>query len=189
MFTLLTLQQNYLVRIFSKMIICWFLLLPQTLDAQDNKSFQQLYHQFRNAAKFDYDFPRENVFLHLDNNAYIEGETLWFKAYVVRSSSLKPSDLSKVLYVELVNSEGQLIERKLLRVDSLGQAHGEFSLEQPIKSGFYEIRAFTREMLNWGNNACYSRVIPIYSKKETHAETLDITFPNSVDMSQYNPEG
>lgn len=43
-------------------------------------------------------------------------ETLCFKAYVVRASTLRPTDLGQVLYVELLNSEGEVMERRLLHV-------------------------------------------------------------------------
>lgn len=40
-----------------------------------------------------------------------------------------------------------------------------FSLNHlPFYSGFYEIRAYTKYMLNFGENAIYSRVIPVFEK-------------------------
>ncbi len=122
-----------------------------------------LFARFKTAAGFDYNYPREKVFVHLDNNAYLEGETLWFKAYVVRASTLRPTDLSRVLYAELLNDKGSVVQRKLLRIDSLGQANGEFELNLPVKAGYYEVRAYTREMTNWGEAACFSRVIPVFA--------------------------
>lgn len=154
-------------------------LLPLSLQAQGN-DVQRLFSRFKNVASFDHTYPREKVYLHLDNNAYFEGETLWFKAYVVRASSLQPARLSRVLYVDLLNSAGSLMERKLLRIDSLGQANGQFSLDLPVRSGFYEIRAFTREMLNWGAQSCFSRVVPVFErKKEGGAEAADLIRPES----------
>lgn len=117
-----------------------FFLVPSRLCAQGTSTVDSLFQRFKVASAFDYNFPREKVFLHLDNNAYFEGETLWFKAYVVRASSLKPRPLSRVLYVELLSDAGALMQRKLLRLDSLGQANGEFDLELPVRSGYYEVR-------------------------------------------------
>lgn len=157
-------------------VLC--MLSSQTVKAQND--FEQLYQCFRNAARFDHEFPREKVYLHFDNNAYYAGETIWFKAYVLRASSLKPALLSRVLYVELLNAEGQLIERKILKVDSLGQANGDFKLDIPISSGFYEIRAFTREMLNWESDACFSRVIPVFYKPDSPTSELEIKEPDAL---------
>lgn len=149
--------------------LLWLLAMP--LAAQQPAA-EALFARFKQAARFDYDYPREKVYLHLDNNAYVEGETMWFKAYVVRTSTLQPSGLSRVLYVDLLNAWGQLADRRLLRIDSLGQAHGEFDLELPVRSGYYEVRAYTREMLNWGTEACFSRVVPVFKRPKRDSKKL-----------------
>lgn len=171
---------------FLRYLILLCVIVPCSSSAQHPAmdDFMQLYRHFTATARFDHDYPREKVYLHLDNHAYMEGETLWFKAYVARSSTLLPSELSKVLYVELLNADGQLIERQLLRIDSLGQAHGQFELKLPVKFGFYEIRAFTREMLNWGDEACYSRVIPVFEAKE--GNELNIEMADMHDSRRIN---
>ena len=170
---------------FCSLILC---LLAFTAAAQQQQA-EALFARFKAAAGFDYNYPREKAYLHLDNNAYMEGETLWFKAYVVRASTLRPSGLSRVLYVDLLNASGQLMDRRLLRVDSLGQAHGEFNLELPVRSGYYEVRAYTREMVNWGREACFSRVVPVFRRPvrnpkklrtdDIAAGRLDVTPPDS----------
>ncbi len=154
-----------------KLLLLLFVVLPCAAAA--TASPDSLFARFKTAAAFDYNYPRERVYMHLDNNAYFEGDTIWFKAYVMRASTLAPTDLSRVLYAELLDDNGRLRERKLLRVDSLGQAHGDFSLALPIRSGFYEIRAYTREMLNWGAEACYSRVVPVFLKPKADALKSD----------------
>lgn len=149
--------------------------------AQPAGDVEALFAKFKAAARFDYDFPREKVYLHLDNSAYLEGDTLWYKAYVVRASSLKPTALSRVLYVELNDADGQQVCKQLLKLDSLGTADGSMSLAMPVHAGYYEIRAYTREMVNWGESACYSRVIPVFAvgsnpqKKSKEPVTADIT--------------
>lgn len=161
---------------------------------------EQLFGYFKTAAQFDHQYPREKVYLHFDNNAYFEDETIYFKAYVVRASSLLPTTLSRVLYVELLKDDGALVERKLLRLDDQGQANGDFKLELPIKSGFYEIRAYTREMVNWGEEACFSRVVPVFQKptkkrknniklEDISSEALDIAYPDDRRRNAHlNPE-
>lgn len=131
-----------------------------------------LFEKFKAAAGFDYLWPREKVYLHLDNSAYLEKDTLWYKAYVVRASSLLPTNLSKVLYVELLNADGQLLEQQILEIDSLGQADGCFKLGLPVRAGFHEIRAFTREMTNWGEEACFSRVFPVFSAQASSTSAV-----------------
>lgn len=147
-------------------LICLFAAF--TADAQTgNDELKQILLKFKAASAFDYNYPREKVYLHLDNTAYLEGDTLWYKAYVVQASTLAPTTLSKILYVELLNADGQQMELQTLTVDELGQADGCFKLNLPVRAGFYEVRAFTREMTNWGAAACYSRIIPVFAARQT----------------------
>ena len=144
-----------------------FLLLgsSQALFAQKGEQAEALFAKFKAAATFDYRYPREKVYVHFDNSGYLEGDTIWYKAYVVRASSLTPTNLSRVLYVDLLNADGQLMEQQTLRIDSLGQANGAFSLALPVRAGFYEVRAYTREMTNWDEAACFTRVLPVFGAK------------------------
>lgn len=148
--------------LYSLLLFCTTL----AVCAQSADEVKRLQKWLVAAHRFDHDFPREKVALHFDNTAYFEGDTIWYKAYVVRASTLAPAALSRVLYVELLNAEGQMVERSVLRVDSLGQAHGEFALNNRRRTGFYEVRAYTREMTNWGPAACFSRVLPVFAKTD-----------------------
>ena len=141
-------------------------------------------------------FPQEKVYLHLDNNCYFLGDTIWYKAYVVRSDRKVPTDLSRILYVELMTPDGYLVERQQIPLENDTTGFGNFALQDSLYGGYYEIRAYTRWMLNWGRyqteldwglkymyaNAfynkgmmkdffteyekIYSRVVPVYDKPQ-----------------------
>ena len=98
---------------------------------------------------FGNNIPQEEVFLHLDNTCYFAGDTLYFKAYVRRSDTGKLTDLSQLLYAELWNQEGYMLERHLVKLKD-GQGAGSFILNDSLYGGFYELRAYTRWQLNWG---------------------------------------
>lgn len=119
--------------------------------------------------------PQEKVYLHFDNTGYFENETLWFKAYVTRTDNGHPSDLSKVLYVELLNPSGDVLQTLKYPIDSLGVSHGEMKLDTILGAGLYEVRAYTRYMTNWGTNAVFSRVIPVFKKPKTEGDYSDLT--------------
>ena len=53
---------------------------------------------------------QEKVYLHFDNNCYFLGDTIWYKAYVVLADDNSPQPLSKILYVELLNEQGYILE-------------------------------------------------------------------------------
>lgn len=93
--------------------------------------------------------PQEIVSVHMDNTCYFLGDTIWYKAYVVREGKMIPSDISGVLYAELLNQDGYLVERQMLRLRD-GEAHGSFCIPDTAYAGYYELRAYTRWQLNWG---------------------------------------
>ena len=107
-------------------------------------------------------FPQEKVYLHFDNTAYFRGETVWFSAYVVRTDKQRLTDLSRVLYVELLDPIGDVVQTCKLRLDG-GRASGSIKLDKLLTSGFYEVRAYTRYMLNWDEAWVFSRVFPIFN--------------------------
>lgn len=122
----------------------------------------------------------EYVYLHFDNSAYYLGETMWFKAHVTSGNSDKTSTISKVLYVELVAPEGYVVETKKYKLDDSGSCHGEFELNPLLLSGYYEVRAYTRYMLNRNSEVAYSRVFPVFDK--VNANNWD--FKNMLDRKR-----
>ena len=127
---------------------------------------------------------QERVYLHFDNTAYYLGETMWFKAYVSFGDDLRPSQLSKVLYVELVAPEGYVVKTNKYKIDDNGCCNGEFELNPLLLSGYYEVRAYTRYMLNWDKSAIFSRVFPVFNK--VNADNWD--FKNMLDRKRAFPK-
>ena len=153
----------------------------------------------QNVVRFSSLYPQEKVYLHFDNTGYFMGETIWYKAYLTsfgintKSELRNPrgsngsnnsndnntnnsyfvtrnSDLSKVLYVELVSPGGDVLETQKLHIDDEGGAWGQFKLDSLLGTGFYEVRAYTRYMLNWGAGAMFSRAFPIFEKPARYGD-------------------
>ncbi len=146
-------------------------------------------------SRFGQAIPQEKVFVHMDNTCYFLGDTIWYKAFTRRTDKDIPSNVSRVLYVELFNQEGYLMERQLVEMIN-GEGHGSFALADTLYGGFYELRAYTRWQLNWGviekehtsyaeewffskalakefyrdYEKLYSRVFPVYDKPKTPGE-------------------
>lgn len=109
--------------------------------------------------------PQEKVYLHLDNTSYYQGDKIWFQAYVVTADN-KPTALSRTLYVELLNAGGTVVNKVTLPIVN-GRCNGDFALTHlPFHSGFFEIRAYTKYMTNFGEDVIFSRVIPVFDKPE-----------------------
>ena len=139
------------------------LLLVALFAHADEKSLDTLVLKSIIASRA---LPQERVYLHFDNSGYYLGETMWFKAYCVsgNGTNIAAAPQSKVLYVELCAPEGYVVETKKFKLDEKGCCNGEFELKPSLLSGYYEVRAYTRYMLNWGDDAIFSRVFPVYDK-------------------------
>lgn len=137
--------------------------------AAPDSTLIRLWQFVRNVNTFNRVFPQEKVYLHLDNSGYFMGESIYYKAYVVRPDSLCFTNLSRVLYVELIDPFGETVETQKLKLDN-GQAHGSFSLKELRTDGFYELRAYTRYMTNWDASGFFSRAIPIFEKPEREGD-------------------
>lgn len=170
-------------RLFSIFFLLTMAFLPIFAD-----SFDTLREALEKNAQV-----QEKVYVHTDNTCYFVGDTLWYKAYVLRADNLQPTDMSKVLYVELLSPDGLVVERQRIIVSGRGHTCGQFVLKDSLYSGYYELRAYTRWMLNFNvshrrysrddrhlfyNNqmaadffrewdGLFSRVLPIYSKPES----------------------
>lgn len=149
-----------LTLIFSIFLLIGLQASGQTTDSIVEKLFR--YIQYVN--NFSNYIPQEKVYLHIDNTSYYQGDNIWFKCYIVTSELHEASSLSKTLYVELLNPDGKIIDKRILKIQN-GRCHGDFSLNYlPFHSGFYEIRAYTKYMLNFGEDAIFSRVLPVFDK-------------------------
>ena len=120
---------------------------------------------------------QEKVYLHFDNNCYFLGDTIWYKAYVVLADDNSPQPLSKILYVELLNEQGYILERQQLVVDEQGQANGQFAICDTTFAGYYEVRAYTKWMLNFG----YDHLFSWYSKSWYRPDMENGWFPVDDD--------
>ena len=175
--------------------LAWVLMCglggPLPMHGQGTAGFEGTDSLYRKVEGFGVGLPQEKVYLHLDNTCYFLGDTLWYKGYVMRSDRGTLTDLSKILYVELLTPDGYSVERQQLEMED-GTAHGMFVLKDTLYAGYYELRAYTRWMLNFGQceyphvrisedlfyskkmakeffrdyEKLYSRVFPVYDKPE-----------------------
>ena len=152
--------------------------LPTMLTADSVPDVMADLQQYaRHIVYFNRVCPQEKVYLHLDNTAYFQGETIWYAANVVNASTGTEAT-SKVLYVELLSPTGVILQQQKLKVVD-GRCHGSFplvdaSVEEAVNlrgvvgypSGYYQIRAYTRAQLNFDEAGIFSRVIPVYRAPE-----------------------
>jgi TonB-dependent SusC/RagA subfamily outer membrane receptor len=133
--------------------------------------------------------PTEKIYLHLDKNYYTAGEDIWFKAYVLDANTHEPSILSGILYVELIDAERTILNKRIVKTAN-GSAAGDFQLSSKLPSGPYTIRAYTNYMRNFGISNFFTKEIFINTSKA--AAVTNILEPeeniSSLDV-QFFPEG
>lgn len=155
----------FLVGILLMFGVCF----PERILSQVDSSILAMAEWVKAYNRFGKYNPQEKVYLHFDNTGYYLGETMWFAAYVVTAPQLRPTEMSKVLYVELLTPEGRIVETKKLKIEE-GRCHNGFELSPAqLSPGFYEVRAYTRVMLNW-EETYFSRVFPIFNKPENEGD-------------------
>ena len=121
-----------------------------------------VFQQYMNQAQtFANNFPREKAYLHFDNTSYYVGDTIWFKAYVTLAEQQTFSQISRPLYVELVDQTGHIADKQIIKLTQ-GEGNGQFILPPSMLSGYYEVRAYTRWMLAFNEPQYFSRTFPIY---------------------------
>jgi hypothetical protein len=102
--------------------------------------------QIKLAERFDSladNAPREAAYIQTSKDIYETGEDLWFKVYLLNSSNLRPSDLSKTLYLQLVKEDTKkTVWQEKYEIEG-GFSNGMILLREDMDEGNYLIEAFT----------------------------------------------
>lgn len=129
------------------------------LHSQDTISLNSIIQ--KNQKLID-EYPIEKVYLHFDKPYYAVGDTIWFKAYIAATHD-QPSDLSKVIYIDIISEKDTLVRSVRLPVVNTS-AYGSLTLNpSAYKAGNYRIRAYTYWMLNGEEAYFFSKNIRIGS--------------------------
>lgn len=103
------------------------------------------------------------LFLHTDRTEYFNGDTLWFKAYGWCGAQDAPDTINRVVYLNVINSEGKLIKEKSCYMKN-GSTLGEWSIDEKLPSGYYLLQAHTLNTLK--------------TKQQPFTRTVKVTNPN-----------
>lgn len=111
-------------------------------------------------ADYNKSHRQEKVYLQLDKPFYKPGEDIWFNAFVLDGNTHRPTTISDVLYVHLIDPKGQTITKLKLSVQA-GTTHGDFKLGINAPGGIYKIKAYTRWMKNFGKENLFKKDIQV----------------------------
>ena len=127
-------------------------LLPLDYDAEKAIMLQNM---DRTAANF-----QEKVYLHTDKPYYYAGDQIYLKGYFNYGNPYLRDELSKVLHVEVINKNRDLIIAKKLQIRD-GIAVGNFSLPDTLSQEDYFLRAYTNWQKNYGPNHYFLKSVSI----------------------------
>ncbi len=130
----------------------------------------------------------EKVYLHTDRPFYASGETLWFNAFVVNLATHVPSNISGVLYVDLISPEGNIVQNKRLKIYD-AYAQGNLDLGDDYPTGIYRLRAYTNWMKNYEDEFFFEKELNIYhADDEFKAERSRLKEKDDFEI-RFLPEG
>lgn len=132
--------------------------------------------------EYDSKVPQEKIHIHFDNSLYTPGQTVWYKAYLLKGN--EPSDLSKNLYIDWFDEKGKFVDRLIAPVVG-STASGSFPIPAKYAGTQLQVLAYTKWMLNFDSAFLFHKNIPV-------AQT---SIPNSqpalapVTVLRFFPEG
>ncbi|HEY9047043.1 MAG TPA: hypothetical protein VIN08_14160 [Ohtaekwangia sp.] len=154
-----------------------------TVYAQQPAGVDSLRKKFKNFREQAF---QEKVYLHNDRSGYLTGETMWFKLYLTDGSFHKPSSMSDVVYVEILDKAKQpVLQTKVGMTD--GKGNGSLFLPATLSSGNYIIRAYTNWMKNFSADFYFHKSISIINSFRTNEpDAKQAALPPDA---QFFPEG
>lgn len=135
---------------------------------------------FNNNGFYKASISKEKIYIHFDKTFYNQGESIWYKIYLVDAINHVPQTLSKVVYVELINPNHEIVESKTIEISD-GVGKGDFKLSSESANGIYTIRAYTNFMRNFDDSYFFTKQIPVNtlntnSSLESNLESSLISF-------------
>jgi len=131
-------------------------------------------------------FPQQKVYIHSDKDIYRAGDTIWFNASLLAGFRL--TNNSKNFYVELIDKEGKIAQRKVYPIIE-SSAAGFFDIpENSTPSDFY-IRGYTTWMLNFDTSYISQKQIQVLDKNGKGPTAKATAAAPTTTNIQFLPEG
>jgi hypothetical protein len=106
------------------------------------------------------DIDNEQIFVQTNSTFLMTGETLYFKIFCQQHKSNRPTMLSKVVYLELIDELGTPVFQTKISLQK-GSGHGDLFIPSTFSSGNYTLIAYTRWMKNFTTDSFFQNQITI----------------------------
>ncbi|MEP3211502.1 MAG: hypothetical protein ABJN95_20110 [Maribacter sp.] len=132
--------------------VLFFLVFACSIHAQ-NRSVND---KIKPAFEKYFGLPRASLFLHLNKNAFVQGEHLWFKGYLYNRLKALPFDEPVNLYVGIYDDDGNQIKQHLF-ISKDGYSQGQIKIDSTLKKGRYYLKAYTSWMRNFKEDDAFTQ--------------------------------
>jgi hypothetical protein len=167
------------------------LQVPHLLQGQHKQQEREVMALFDSlgakARLYSGNHPIEKIYIHFDRPVYALGEESWYKAYVVRGSDLRATDISSVLYVDWISPSGNIVQHQRLKIEN-GGAVGDFTINALNEDGIYTVRAYTNWMRNEDPDLFFAKKIQVFNPRRKPEGSVPDTSLAKIDV-QFFPEG
>jgi hypothetical protein len=123
----------------------------------------------------------ETIHVHLAQRSLMPGETMWFKLYVVDGRLKQLSPVSKVAYVELIDSKGSAVWQSKISL-SEGAGYGSWHVPASLASGTYLLRSYTQLQYRSGL-PLHAEALMVLNPLRSFQWPLQIPVPSESDAA------
>jgi hypothetical protein len=113
--------------------------------------------------------PVENIYMQFDKQAYVPGESIWFKAYLWVPGAT--NTIGSNFYTELLNEKGEVIQSKKMPVVTGKTITGQFDIPQNAPQGIYLVRGWTNYTSFFDQSFIFKKAIPLFNPSNATAKT------------------
>jgi len=103
-------------------------------------AFSQVYSSYKN-------LDQEKIYVHQNSNLLFVGEYLYYKIYCLNATNNKPSNNSRIAYIELIGKNNLTVFKQKVQLEN-GLGQGDFFLQTAIPTGNYKLIVYTQWMRN-----------------------------------------
>lgn len=117
-------------------------------------------------------YASEQIHVHVQKNVFLSGESVLYKLYCINSITLKPSTISKVAYIELIDENGYAVAQDEVILNN-GMGSGGFQISPQLPSGNYAINAYSHWMNSTSKELINVTPIFIYNNQNLLSNRRD----------------
>jgi len=104
--------------------------------------------------------PYIGLYVHLDKNTYLVGDTIWFKAYVMSTFT------NEVLYVRMTDQHKDIVLEKQFSIYDI-RSHGDLVIPEDLPEGKYYFYAYTDRMMSLSSGEAFVQPLTV-GKNQLH---------------------